>query len=108
MTYVVSEIARQALEVAGKDIVHAEHLPGAVYTSEEVLSREVDRIFRTDWLCVGREEEVAKSGDSMATKVVGEPVLVTRDEEGILNAFSNCVGTEVCNSHPKDAGTRAV
>lgn len=89
MVDAISELADKALAVVGKDLAHAEHLPGAVYTSEAVLNREVDRIFRADWLCVGREEEIAKSGDYKAIKVVGEPVLVTRNEAGNLNAFSN-------------------
>jgi choline monooxygenase len=84
-----AQLSRVALEIVGRDLAHAEHLPGEFYTSKDVLDREMDRIFRSDWLCVGREEEVAKPGDYLAVKVVGEPVVVTRDEDGGLNAFSN-------------------
>jgi phenylpropionate dioxygenase-like ring-hydroxylating dioxygenase large terminal subunit len=83
------ELTAHALETVRKDLADAEHLPGEVYTSQAVFEREIERIFRTDWLCVARVEEVANSGDYKAVNVAGEPVVVTRDEAGGLNAFSN-------------------
>lgn len=83
------ELTAHALDTARKDLAHAEHLPGEVYTSDAVLEREIERIFQTDWLCVGRVEEVEKPGDYKAINIAGEPVVITRDEEGGLNAFSN-------------------
>jgi phenylpropionate dioxygenase-like ring-hydroxylating dioxygenase large terminal subunit len=84
-----SELPEKVLSAVRKDLSHAEHLPGEFYSSEAVLDREIERIFRQDWLAIGREEEIAKPGDYMAVDVVGEPIVVTRDEDGGLNAFSN-------------------
>jgi len=64
-------------------------LPPAAYTSEEVLDLEKEHIFRKEWLCIGREEQVAKPGDYLARDLVGEPVVVVRDAKGELHAFSN-------------------
>jgi len=89
MTSFESALPEKARSIVSKDLPHAEHLPGEFYTSAAVLDREVDRIFSQDWLAIGREEEVANAGDYLAVKVVGEPVVVTRDEDGGLNAFSN-------------------
>ncbi len=78
----------------------ARHLPGHVYTSPEVFERERRHIFLKDWLCVGRVEELEKPGDYLALRVVDEPVVVCRDRDGQLNAFSNvCAhrGTEVAS-----------
>ena len=36
------------------------HLPGHFYSSPEVYTREKERIFLADWICVGRVEEVEK------------------------------------------------
>ncbi len=82
-------LINEALECVRKPLEHGSHLPGALYTSQQVLDREMDKIFRVDWLCVGREEEVANPGDYMATRILNEPIIVTRDETGGLNAFSN-------------------
>ncbi len=83
------EFTQRVLSTVHKDLAHAEHLPGEVYTSRAVLAREMERIFRRDWLAVGREEEIANPGDYKAVNVVGEPVVVTRDEDGGINAFAN-------------------
>ena len=67
----------------------AHHLPGYLYTSPEVWRLEKERIFMKDWLCVARVEEVETPGDFMTFDVMGDPIVVTRDEDGTLNAFSN-------------------
>ena len=67
----------------------ARHLPGYIYTSPEVYQLEKDKIFMKDWLCVGRMEEVEKSGDYMALRILDEPIIVARDTAGKVNAFAN-------------------
>ncbi|MBM3559884.1 MAG: aromatic ring-hydroxylating dioxygenase subunit alpha [Alphaproteobacteria bacterium] len=69
--------------------VRARHLPGWIYTAEEVFAREAERIFLRQWLVVGRVEELERPGDYLTIDVVGEPVVVARDLEGALSAFSN-------------------
>ena len=73
-----------------RDTLHrARHLPGWVYTSPEVYRLEKEKIFMKDWLCVGRVEEVGNPGDYMALRIMDEPVVVARDDDGNLGAFAN-------------------
>ena len=65
------------------------HLPGHIYTSPEILALEKERVFMKDWLCMGRVEEIENPGDYMTFRVVGEPVIVVRNEAGDINAMSN-------------------
>jgi choline monooxygenase len=67
----------------------ASHVPGDIYSSPEVFAREKERIFLKDWLCVARAEEIAKPGDYMTFRIMGEPVLIVRDMEGVVRAFAN-------------------
>ena len=67
----------------------ARHLPGEIYTSAEVLALEKERIFMKDWLCMARVEEIENPGDYMTFRVLGEPVLIARAEDGEINAFAN-------------------
>ena len=67
----------------------ARHLPGEIYTSAEVLALEKERLFMKDWLCMARVEEIEKPGDYMALRVLDEPVLIARAEDGEINAFAN-------------------
>ena len=76
----------------------ARHVPGYLYASPEVYALEKDAIFMKEWLCVGRAEEIEHPGDYLTLRVVDEPIIVCRDENGALNAFYNvCAhrGTEV-------------
>ena len=72
-----------------KPIGAARHAPGYIYGSEEVLALEKERLFMSDWLCVGRVEEVENPGDFLTHTVLGEPLVVARDEKGLLHAFYN-------------------
>ncbi len=64
-------------------------LPADAYVSDEVFSWEVDNIFRSTWVCVGRGDELVGPGQIRAIDVAGEGVLLARDREGTLTAFSN-------------------
>lgn len=79
----------------------ARHVPGYLYTSPDVYALEKETIFMKEWLCVGRTEEIERPGDYLTFRIVDEPIVVCRDEEGGLNAFYNvCAhrGTEVVMS----------
>ena len=80
---------REALERTRARLDQARHAPGDVYTSPELLRLEKERIFASDWLFVGRVEEFERPGDYRAFRVLDEPVVITRDRTGRLNAFAN-------------------
>ena len=67
----------------------ARHAPGFIYTSAEVFAAEKSRIFMREWLCVGREEELPNRGDYVALRILDEPLLLVRADDGKLNAFAN-------------------
>ncbi len=71
------------------------------YVGEETFERERERIFAADWICVGREEALAKSGDYMLADVASESLIVVRDGDGALHAFYNVCrhrGTRMCET----------
>lgn len=72
-----------------KSLEHASHAPGYIYSSPEVLQREIDQYFRNDWLCVGRVEEIPNPGDYLAMRIVGEPIVLIRANDGSIGAFYN-------------------
>ena len=63
-------------------------LPPACYTSPEFYARERERIFRRDWLCVGRADEVAEPGDYLSLELLGEPLVMVRDGAGAVRVLS--------------------
>ena len=76
-------------KVSETDPADAFTMPGAFYTSPELLELECEQLFRRKWVCVGREEELPQAGDYRATELVGEPILLLRNTEGRIKALSN-------------------
>jgi choline monooxygenase len=66
-----------------------ETLPFAWYSDEDLLRRERDTIFSRSWQYAGRAADVAEPGSFLATDAGGVPIVVTRDEEGVLRALVN-------------------
>jgi nitrite reductase/ring-hydroxylating ferredoxin subunit len=64
-------------------------LPPAAYVDQALLDQETNALFRREWICVGRSDEVAQTGSYMACSVAGAPVLVTRQSGGNVAAFAN-------------------
>jgi glycine betaine catabolism A len=64
-------------------------LPRAAYVDPDVFAWEKAHFFGGSWMCVGRSEDIAKSGDQRAVEVGGSGVLLTRDNDGVLHAFAN-------------------
>jgi Rieske 2Fe-2S family protein len=61
----------------------------------------MDRFFFSRWVCVGRDEQVAKPGDYFLAEVAGESVIVTREGSGALRAHYNVCrhrGTRMCTA----------
>ena len=67
----------------------ARHLPGHYYTSPEIYEMEVEKLFMRDWLMVARIEEFSKPGDYRTLDIVGEPIIVSMNEQLELHAFAN-------------------
>ena len=64
-------------------------LDRSYYQSDDIFARERERIFFSEWFCVGREEEVADTGDYAVKQVAGESILVVRRKDGGLAAHYN-------------------
>jgi len=67
----------------------AHTIPACWYRDADLYEAERSTVFSGSWLAVGRREEVASAGSYLTIDVAGEPILVVRDEQGVLRAFSN-------------------
>jgi Rieske 2Fe-2S family protein len=74
-------------------------LPGEYFTSPAIFAEEREKIFAARWLCVGREEQLRSPGDFIVRSVLGESIIITRDEAGEVHAFYNVCrhrGSRIC------------
>src|SRR5215475_15695157 len=78
----------------------AETLASHFYTDPAILALEKERIFRRTWQLVGTLSQPCGETNSVkrtiadpeayfTLDVIGEPVVVVRDQAGTLRAFSN-------------------
>ncbi|HET6857835.1 MAG TPA: SRPBCC family protein [Streptomyces sp.] len=81
---ILGELAR----LAALPLEQGETLPAQAYTSPDFYELEKEFVFRRDWQCAGRADEVALPGDYLRVDVLGEPLVITRDETGGLHALS--------------------
>lgn len=65
-----------------KPLHQAGPLPHWCYTDQDWYDHEVENIFRKDWLCVGRVEQIPNTGDYFTFNVIRQPLIVVRDENG--------------------------
>ncbi len=63
-------------------------LPRAAYTDPAILDWERKNFF-SDWVCVGRSEDIPESGSQRALETGGHGVLLMRAEDGTLRGFVN-------------------
>src|SRR5512134_3261419 len=66
----------------------ASTLPPRCYVDPAVYAREVERIFRREWICVGREDEIAAPGDHFAFTLFGDPLVAVRGDDGAIRVLS--------------------
>jgi glycine betaine catabolism A len=67
----------------------ARALAGRYYTSPEIFAQEMERIFATRWLCVGRQSQLEAPGSTMLFELGRESVIVARGDDGEIRAFYN-------------------
>ncbi len=89
-----SSLWAELAEHAQLPFEQARMLPSAAYTSADVLAREHDRIFATEWICVARTADLPTKGDYLTAPIPAadgrqRSIIVLRDADGVISAFDN-------------------
>jgi len=84
-----AELSRTLLESESADYSQAWAMPKAYYTDPEIFDLERRHLYGTEWICIGRSDEVAAAGDYMAFQLCDEPLVAMRGQDGKLRVFSN-------------------
>jgi len=75
--------------------------PSSWYTDPRFLEAEQRTVFSRSWQLAGRANQVRSPGQFLTSDITGEPILVVRDNEGVLRGFFN-----VCRHHAAAVLTR--
>ena len=63
-------------------------LPPGAYAEPAFFEREVERIFRREWISIAHASQLPRPGDFLTRDLFGEPLVVTRDLEGEIHVLS--------------------
>jgi phenylpropionate dioxygenase-like ring-hydroxylating dioxygenase large terminal subunit len=83
-------------------IDEAQMLPPVCYTDGDFHEFEKEAVFNHEWLCVGRESWAREPGEFFTTNHCGEPIVVVRNRDLVLKAFSTVCQHRamlVCEGH---------
>ena len=89
-------------------IERASQLPARAHFDAGIYAFEREAIFAREWLCVGREDEVALPGAWIRADVAGEDVVVIRGADLAVRAFHNVCshrGAPLCEGESGRHGT---
>jgi choline monooxygenase len=75
-------------------------IPAAWYVDERIASLENHQVFGSNWIAVGRTDQVAAAGQFFTFDLVGEPLVIVRGTDSKLRAFFN-----VCRHHAAAVAT---
>lgn len=76
------------LAAALRPLADASTLPPRCYVDPALYALEVERIFRREWICVGREDEIAAPGDHFAFTLFGDPLVAVRGDDREIRVLS--------------------
>jgi Rieske 2Fe-2S family protein len=77
-------------------------LPQKYFVSPEIFAKEQAEIFSKEWLLVGHQSQLERSGDFFLATIMGESVIVTRDQKSQVRGFYNVCrhrGTRLKEDH---------
>jgi len=83
------ELIKQQLAAVRYPVSSSLSIPPRCYHDEEWLGREREQLFQRGWFAIGREDQWKVPGDYQSMTIVGIPIVVTMDREGVLKALSN-------------------
>lgn len=77
----------------------AKTLPGEYYTSDAIFTAELEGIFSTHWLNVGRASQLKERGEYFLFEVGNESLIILRCHDDVVRALFNVCrhrGTRLC------------
>ena len=101
----LNRILKNLQHAAARPFEIARPIPGEVNHSPEFHEHEQTAIFKQEWICVGRSDEVPHAGNYLTHTVADVPVVVVRQKTGDILAFVNACAHRFACLLPEKKGT---
>lgn len=80
---------RLSISESSEALHAARATPASRYHDPEFLAAERERVFSRAWMAAGPVSRVREPGQHFLWEELGESIVVTRDEQGVVRAFHN-------------------
>ena len=103
------ETLNMALAKCLLPINQAWSLPPECYTKAKITDLEVTKIFQSQWICVGRSDQLTEAGDYTCIDFADLSIILTRGNDLKFRAFANTCrhrGARLLNGSGKTSGIR--
>ena len=82
-------------------------IPAELNHSQIFHDHEKTAVFMQEWICIGRADELANTGDFLTHQIVDVPVLVVKQQDNQIRAFVNaCAHRRACLVAEKSGSTK--
>ena len=82
----------------------ASTIPAIWYYDPEIYDAEIKHLFLKNWIWAGRMDQLSEPGCYFTLDIGPEPVLVAKDREGMVRAFSNVCRHRAARVVPQTCG----
>ena len=89
MTSSIQEILSVLGSCVRQGYEEARSMPPAFYTAPEFCEFEKSTLFREQWICLGRVDQIPERGDYFTVDLVGEPLIVVRGRDEQVRILAN-------------------
>ncbi|MGB0504608.1 MAG: aromatic ring-hydroxylating oxygenase subunit alpha [Pikeienuella sp.] len=80
-------------------------IPAAVNHSPAFAHLEAEKIFKQEWICVGRADEIPNPGDFLTHTIADVPTLIVRQPDDSIRAFVNACAHRFACLAPDASGS---
>ena len=85
----IEKMLDRVLDHVDRPVAEAHGLPNTCYTDVEYLRLERERVFAPNWACIGFGKNVPNKGDYKPVELLGQPLLILRDQDDQIKVFHN-------------------
>ena len=64
-------------------------IPFQCYSNPDIFNIEISKLFYSNWICIGHTNNLKKPGDFFCNQIVGKDLIIIRDKDLKIRAFSN-------------------
>src|SRR5258708_23725375 len=72
-----------------EELVQETRVHRRIYLEQQIFDLEMERVFESNWVFVGHQDEIGAVGDYKTVTIGTQPAIMSRDENGDIHVLMN-------------------